>query len=251
MSIDVHNQGVEKDQGGSSVSSRPHAVESAPRVPSGFRHTFVARRNGVIAELGRCHEEGVVVGRVVQGLPAITHLRETLRFSDAVALPREQEFTAVPETVRPLQKRIFQRVRDNAKKADAFCETEQEKEAYMTRLNRQFDTMLNELIEKERSACEAKAAALCVRIDDITGTLRSNYGDTLEEKLVGFQACGAALRAYIRRYSSEGSVGTFPIEIGSEQPGAASRSLSPKDFFDLLSTTTVRLLNHLTHDVAA
>jgi hypothetical protein len=46
-------------------------------------------------------------------------------------------------------------------------------------------------------------------------------------------------------------VGTFPIELGPEQPGAASRSLSPKDFFDLLSTTTVRLLNHLTHDVAA
>jgi hypothetical protein len=251
MSIDVHNQGAGTESGGRSASSRPHAVESTPGVPTGFRETFVVQRKGIIAELGRCHEEGVVVGRVIQGLPAIVSLRETLRFSDAVASSRDQDVTEVPETVRPLQKRIFQRVRDNAQKADTFCETPQEKEAYMTRLNRQFDRMLTELIAKEQSACGAKAIALCDRINYVAVMVRSHYGTTLEEKLIGFEACGTALRAYIRRYLSEGGVGTFPIEVGAEQPGIASRGLPPKDFFDLLSTTTVQLLNHLTHDVTA
>lgn len=251
MSMDVHNQGAETESGGRSASSRTHAFESTHGVPTGFRKNFVAQRNGIIAELGKCHEEGVVVGRVIQGLPAIVNLGETLRFSDAVASPSEQDVTEVPETVRPLQKKIFQRVRDIALKADTVCETPQEKEGYMARLNRQFDRILTELIAKERSACGAKAVALCDRIDDITLMVRSHYGTTLEDKLVGFEGCGTALRAYIRRYSSEGGVGTFPIEVGAEQPGIASRSLPPKDFFDLLSTTTVQLLNHLTHDVTA
>ncbi len=248
MSIDVHKQGAETEARGRSVSSRPHAIESTTRVPTEFRETFVAQRNGLIAELGKCHDEGIVVGRVIQGLPAIVNLRETLRFSDAFESSRAQDVTQVPETVRLLQERICQIVRDNAERADVFCETAQEKRVYMTRLNRQFDTNLNELIGKEQSACGAKAAALCDRIDGITGMLRVHYGETLEEKLLDFEACGAALRAYIQRHSSEGGVGTFPIEVSPQQPGTALMSLSPQEFFDLLSTTTVRLLNHLIPD---
>jgi hypothetical protein len=250
MSIDVHNQGTGTEAGGSSASSRPHAIDSAARVPAEYRETFVAQRNGLIAELGKCHDEGIIVGKVIQGLPAIVNLRKTLRFSDAFTSPREQDVTLVPETVRPLQESIFQIVRDNAGRADTFCDTAQEKLAFMSRLNRQFDTMLNELIEKEQSACGAKAAALCDRIDDITGMIRVHYGETLDGKLVDFEACGAALRAYIQRYSTEGGVGTFPLEVRSQQTGAAVTSLLPHEFFDMLSTTTVRLLNHLTPDGA-
>jgi hypothetical protein len=248
MSIDVHNQGAGTDAGGSSASSRPHAIDGTARVPAEFRETFVAQRNGLIVELGKCHDEGIIVGKVIQGLPAIVNLRETLRFSDAFASPREQDVTAVPEAVRPLQESIFQIVRDNAERADAFCETPQEKLAFMRRLNRRFDTNLNELIEKEQSACGAKATALCDRIDDISSMLRVHYGETLDEKLVDFEACGAALRAYIQRYSTERGVGTSPIEVHSQQTGAVLMSLSPHEFFDMLSTTTVRLLNHLTPD---
>lgn len=251
MSIDVHNQGAGTEASGRSALSRPHAIDSTTRVPTEFRETFVAQRKGLIAELGKCHDEGVVVGRVIQGLPAIVNLRETLRFSDAIESSRAHDVTLVPETVRILQERICKIVRDNAEKADAFCETAQEKRAYMMRLNRQFDVNLNELIAKEQSACAAKAAALCDRIDEIAGMLRVHYGDTLEEKLLHFEAYGAALRSYIRRHSSEGGVGTFPIEVSPQKSGDALMSLSPQEFFDLLSTTTVRLLSHLTHSVMA
>jgi hypothetical protein len=190
------------------------------------------------------------LGPLIQELRSINRLQESFSFSDAVAFSSQSQGVDGEQAVYALKSRISQAVQQNVAQAALLCRTPEERDTFMSRLERQFQEMQRTLVDQERQRCAEKLSTLCDRLDLIVEGLAQFPVRTRQH-----EALLAVMAQALRAYSSD-SLGQPSIEVG--QPAPSERHdlskvavMGVSQFLKLLDDVTVETLCEFIDHAAA
>jgi hypothetical protein len=250
MSRDLNQvPGVARSEGAAEDPSRPRLGEAQP-VGSSVRAEYVEQRRRLVSELTKCHEDTEVLGPLIQELRSISRLQESFSFSDAVAFSSQGQGVDGEQAVYALKSRISLAVQQNVAQATTLCRTPEERTAFMSRLERQFQEMQQTLVNQERQRCAEKLNTLCDRLDLIVESLAQFPVRTRQH-----EALLAVMAQALRAYSNE-SLGQPSIEVGQPEPSerhdlSKAAAMNVSQFLKLLDDVTVETLCEFIDHAAA
>ena len=251
MSLGIGSEEGRSERSASSLPAHVGEERDSARAPAGFRESYLSRRNTLIGGLGKCFEDGTLLGQILQELPVISSLPQNFQFSDALRYDPTHESGDSSPIVGVLKSTISERIKVIAKNADGLCDSPEAKTRYMDRLARQFNTMLTHLIEEEREGCALKVEALCARVDTILSHFEGETVCDLGQRVEELRRLGISLRRYSGSYLETNAESPSTIELLSARPGLPAVIIPLKEFFDRFNSGIVELLNSISEQSAA
>lgn len=234
---------------GAPLESLAHGLSEAESPHACGRAEYFEQRRYLVAELTKCHEETAVLGPLIQELNSVSQLERTFSFRDALAFSASSQGDPGDLAVQALKGKIALALQNLQRQAGTICRSPEELDAFMSRLERQFQEIQKTLIHQERRQCADKLDGLCDRLDVVICTLAC-----FPSRARQHEACLSVMSKTLRAYAKE-SLGESSIRIGGQEgteradmPEGASMSIS--EFLNLLDNLTVETL-HVFLDQAA
>lgn len=225
--------------------------ESASRVPgvlstsaAVFRNQHLLLRGQVIDELKKCHEECDNMAALVTGAGLMCDLHSNFTFNDALSFRANPPRDAADRALNTLKEKIATAVQSVASQADTLCQTQEEREAFSNRLERQFETIRSKLIQDETARTADKLFGLCDRVESVVGQL-SSFGASMREARDRLGDMARSLRLY-----APDSLG-FAVVRSHQLNGGVQTDIPVADFFDQLNTLIVDTYSSLRDQAAA
>ena len=214
------------------------------------RAEYLEQRRYLIGQLTKCHEETAIMEPLIKELNSIRKLEQGFSFKDALAFSPPSQVAMRDQAVHPLKSRIAASVQNLARQADIICRSPEERDSFLSRLERQFEDIQTTLIHQERYRCVAKLYGLSDRIDEIVSTLAS-----FPSRARQHEALLRVMSRSLRTYTDE-NLGSDIIRIVQhEQVGLCAfsdkASMSISEFLNVLDNLTVETLHVFLDQVAA